>query len=1001
MIISVGAIAANATLGITNFVANSDKLMERAVRIQKTFNNLSHQVAATGRTFTIVSVGGVLAAKNIGSAFIQTAADMEEYRVVMESVTKSTDEANRMMADLTVWAKQTPFDLGEVIASGTALTAVFKGNTDEVRRWLPALESLGALAKLRKIDFEQMTNQFIRLITQGAGAADLFRERSILSMLGIDADVDKDLVKLREKLFTTLTDVDGMFAGMSGKLSTTFWGVISQLIDHWTIFRKEIMEQTGMFDGLKQGLIDLKNLIDVNRDTIIAFAVENTALIEKVIIGTVAFLALGTAMTTLGFIIPPIVESLSLMSKTLLAVRASIAGVAIAIGATEAVAFPLATALMAAALAAGLLSYALRANGIELEDQYKGIMKLHPQLRLVSWTMENWGWITAEVTRFIRGLAVEFLYLWRAIVPVVGLMQYLPAIGDDIKAAIPGALDQVNSAISKLEDKLYATPEELAAQSKSKFDGLGKALADGASNFFAGQGQKIIEQIKTDAITAWGWVTDKFPVLKNLKVEIPEVEPVDWNEKLGMPNFEIPAAMEKATKQGVDKAAKELERLKEEGERVWRELFPVEGAKFDIGKDITALSAAGKNSPESMKAMQRDLADGWRGSYDELVQLEQQLIATGGAAATVGMGLTEVWTEFQTELDSVNIVNRQALEEFARWSYETDQFKERLSQLDFIAQQLGTNLATEDTTRALEDLMSTLGVDTLEEINRLDKAIGDLRPEFKSVFQNARKDLKDVKVEEFTDQFFRLTGAVSGLGPKFKLMAQVAETSFKIIRAAQAAASLGFTEILNLVIEIIAAMGILGGDSEKSMSDMDKFMDDLASTAEEVADRMTDAIVQFARTGKAEIGDLADFILEEFLRAGISNLIVNPAVDFVGDMFFAKGGAFWGGNLIPAAKGHVTSGPELFRFKSGQMGVRGEAGNEAILPLARINGVLGVKSTGGNAPIVNIYNNALPPEAITVNSYQADGREVVDIVLNIVKTGLMDGSLSGALKVAR
>lgn len=54
---------------------------------------------------------------------------------------------------------------------------------------------------------------------------------------------------------------------------------------------------------------------------------------------------------------------------------------------------------------------------------------------------------------------------------------------------------------------------------------------------------------------------------------------------------------------------------------------------------------------------------------------------------------------------------------------------------------------------------------------------------------------------------------------------------------------------------------------------------------------------------------------------------------------FANGGAFPGA-VKPFANGDVISGPTMF-------GIAGEAGDEAIMPLTRIGGKLGVRTTGG------------------------------------------------------
>jgi phage-related minor tail protein len=76
---------------------------------------------------------------------------------------------------------------------------------------------------------------------------------------------------------------------------------------------------------------------------------------------------------------------------------------------------------------------------------------------------------------------------------------------------------------------------------------------------------------------------------------------------------------------------------------------------------------------------------------------------------------------------------------------------------------------------------------------------------------------------------------------------------------------------------------------------------------------------------------------------------------------FEKGGAFSGGRVTPFARGGVVSGPTNFAMRGG-IGLMGEAGPEAIMPLTRgADGRLGVRSQGGTAP-VNITMNIQTPD---------------------------------------
>lgn len=67
---------------------------------------------------------------------------------------------------------------------------------------------------------------------------------------------------------------------------------------------------------------------------------------------------------------------------------------------------------------------------------------------------------------------------------------------------------------------------------------------------------------------------------------------------------------------------------------------------------------------------------------------------------------------------------------------------------------------------------------------------------------------------------------------------------------------------------------------------------------------------------------------------------------------FADGAAFSAGRVMPFATGGVVSGATAF-LMCGGTGVMGEAGPEAIMPLARgPDGKLGVRGGGGGAVLV-------------------------------------------------
>ncbi len=87
---------------------------------------------------------------------------------------------------------------------------------------------------------------------------------------------------------------------------------------------------------------------------------------------------------------------------------------------------------------------------------------------------------------------------------------------------------------------------------------------------------------------------------------------------------------------------------------------------------------------------------------------------------------------------------------------------------------------------------------------------------------------------------------------------------------------------------------------------------------------------------------------------GFAGAVANGIGGLLGSNTFADGGAFTQGRVMPFAKGGVISHATAFPMRGGT-GLMGEAGPEAIMPLARsADGSLGVRAGGGSPNNVTI-----------------------------------------------
>nr|WP_241879141.1 phage tail tape measure C-terminal domain-containing protein [Psychrobacter sp. PraFG1]UNK05844.1 hypothetical protein MN210_03395 [Psychrobacter sp. PraFG1] len=187
----------------------------------------------------------------------------------------------------------------------------------------------------------------------------------------------------------------------------------------------------------------------------------------------------------------------------------------------------------------------------------------------------------------------------------------------------------------------------------------------------------------------------------------------------------------------------------------------------------------------------------------------------------------------------------------------------------------------------------------------------------------------------------------------------------------------------------------------QSLSDGAKSLNETMQQATTGAfNKMSDSFTSFVANGKGSFKDLASSILQDIGKmltqwtlfkalSGIGGAIGGNFGSFLQTTFQAKGGG-WSNGVQFYANGDIFNKPTAFRHAGG-LGVMGEAGPEAVMPLTRgPNGKLGVQVYG------NKQNNQ---SAGVVNQVKIDIHINNDGANTDVQTTTQDGKqLAESLK---
>lgn len=207
----------------------------------------------------IVAAVGVAGVGMLAKGFVDVSRVTEGYRTRLKFLLGSVEEGNRLFEEMSELATRLPYEYKDIMGASTALAGVMKGGVEEVKQWIPLISDLATVSGL---SIQDTTSQVIRMYSAGAAAADMFRERGILAMLGFQAGVSYSAEETRNALISAWEDPESKFRDASKDMAKTWDGMLGMLADAWFQFRAAIMEE-GPFEVMKDGIQSV--LDEINR----------------------------------------------------------------------------------------------------------------------------------------------------------------------------------------------------------------------------------------------------------------------------------------------------------------------------------------------------------------------------------------------------------------------------------------------------------------------------------------------------------------------------------------------------------------------------------------------------------------------------------------------------------------------------------------------------------------------------------------------------------------
>jgi len=213
---------------------------------KKSFNRLRVETEGLRRNLGIIRNQMLLVtfatagAATAFGGFIRAAGQIEQFESRLRAMSQSAEIAKRQLAGFMEIAATTPFTVQEIVQGGVQLEA-FGAKAE------PLIPVMANLAAIMGRTVPEAANAFGRAFAGGRGAADVFRETGILTIIdefnSLDETLNKSGLSLGEfriKMLEALADPEGKVANGIKELEGTLFQSISNMQDSIFVFQATV-----------------------------------------------------------------------------------------------------------------------------------------------------------------------------------------------------------------------------------------------------------------------------------------------------------------------------------------------------------------------------------------------------------------------------------------------------------------------------------------------------------------------------------------------------------------------------------------------------------------------------------------------------------------------------------------------------------------------------------------------------------------------------------------